>query len=154
MEPPRLEYVFQITIELSARLRYGPTTDGLERGHVGVTGGTVRGPRLNGRIVPHSGGDWPSIRPDLTCDFNARYLIEADDGTLIQIRNTGIRHGPREVLERLQRYEPVDPSEYYMRVTPRFDAPEGPHGWLSRTIFIGQTNRQKERSIFDYWAVL
>ena len=154
MEPPKLEFAFEITIELSKRFRYGPTTDGLERGYVGVLGGTVKGPKFNGSIVPHTGGDWPSIFPNNTCDFNARYLIEADDGTLIQIRNTGVRHGPKEVLDRLQNYEPVDPSEYYMRVTPRFDAPEGPHGWLSRTIFIGKANRRENESIFTYWAVL
>src|SRR6187551_525656 len=98
MEPPKLEYAFQIKINLSKRFRYGPTTDGLERGYVGVLGGTVTGERFNGKIVPHTGGDWPSIRPDNTCDFNARYLIEADDGTLVQIRNVGIRHGSQEVL--------------------------------------------------------
>lgn len=154
MNPPELEFAFEITIELSNRFRYGPTTDGLERGYVGVLGGTVRGPRFNGRIVPHTGGDWPSIRPDNTCDFNARYLIEADDGTLVQLRNSGLRHGPKEVLDRLHNYEPVDPSEYYMRCTPYFDAPEGPLGWLTRTVFIGTANRQKGHSVFTYWAVL
>lgn len=153
MEPPALEYAFQIKIDLSKRFRYGPTSDGLERGYVGVMGGTVSGPLLNGRIVPHTGGDWPSIRPDGTCDFHARYLIETDDGTLVQIRNTGIRHGPKEVLDRLQNYEPVDPSEYYMRVTPYFDAPEGAHGWLSRTVFIGKAHRRIDDSVFTYWAV-
>jgi len=154
MTPPALEYAFEIKIELSNRFRYGPTTDGLERGYVGVLGGTVRGPRFNGRIVPHTGGDWPSIRPDNTCDFNARYLIEADDGTLVQLRNSGVRHGPKEVLDRLHNYEPVDPSEYYMRCTPYFDAPEGPLGWLSRTVFVGTANRLKDHSVFNYWAVL
>ena len=98
MEPPKLEFAFEITIQLSKRFRYGPCTDGMERGHVHVLGGTIVGPRFNGRVVPGTGGDWPVIRPDNTCVFDARYLLEADDGTLIQIRNTGIRHGPREVL--------------------------------------------------------
>jgi Protein of unknown function (DUF3237) len=154
MEPPKLEYAFEITIQLSKRFRYGPCTDGMERGHVHVLGGTIKGPRFNGRVVPGTGGDWPVIRPDNTCVFDARYLLEADDGTLIQIRNTGIRHGPREVLERLQRYEPVDPEEYYQRITPAFDAPEGPHSWLTRTVFVGKTNRRADDSVFTYWAVV
>lgn len=154
MEPPKLEYVFQIKIELSKRFRYGPTTAGVERGFVGVLGGTVSGPRLNGRIVANTGGDWPVIRPDNTVRFDARYLIEADDGTLIELRNTGLRHGDEEVLDRLQNYQPVDPDEYYMRLTPSFDAPEGPHAWLTRTVFLGRANRQKDHSVFTYWAVL
>lgn len=154
MEPPKLEYVFQIEIELSKRMRYGPTFWGLERGFVGVEGGTVSGPRLNGKIIPHTGGDWPSIKANHTVKFDARYLIEADDGTVIELQNRGVRYGDEEVLGRLQRYEPVDPSEYYATVSPVFDAPEGPHDWLCRTIFVGKPDRKEERAIFTYWAVL
>jgi hypothetical protein len=151
---PTLEYAFEIEIELTKRYRYGPTFWGAERGFVGVEGGTVRGPRLNGHIIPHSGGDWPSIRPDHTVKFDARYLIEADDGTLIELQNRGIRYGNPAVLERLQRYEPVDPSEYYAGASPSFDAPPGPHEWLCRTMFVGKINRKSERAVFTYWAVL
>lgn len=153
MEPPKLEYVFQIEIELTRRYRYGPTFWGLERGFVGVEGGTVSGPRLNGRVVPHSGGDWPVIKKDHTARFEARYLLEADDGTLIEMQNRGIRWGDRETLERLQNYEPVDPSTYYASVSPSFDAPEGPHDWLCRTMFIGKVHRKADRAVFSYWAV-
>ncbi len=153
MQPPKLEYVFQIEIELSKRFRYGPTFWGLERGFVGVLGGTVSGPRLNGRVIPHTGGDWPSIRSDHTVKFEARYLLETDDGTIIELTNRGVRSGDQAVLDRLQNYEPVDPSEYYMAVTPTFDAPKGPHEWLSRTVFLGKADRREERSVFSYWAV-
>ncbi|MBO9580474.1 MAG: DUF3237 family protein [Sphingobium sp.] len=154
MQPPKLEYAFQIEIQLTKRYRYGPTAWGLERGFVGVLGGTVSGPRFNGKIIPHTGGDWPTIKADHTVRFDARYLIEADDGTIIELRNTGLRNGSAEVLQRLQNYEPVRPDEYYMALTPSFDAPEGPHGWLSRTVFIGKADRREDRSIFTYWAVL
>ena len=153
MQPPELEYVFRIEIELTERFRYGPTFWGLERGFVGVRGGDVQGPRLNGRIVANSGGDWPTIKTDHTAHFDARYLIEADDGALIELRNRGIRHGRKDVLERLQRKEAVDPSEYYASVSPTFDAPEGPHDWLCRTMFVGKVDRKESRAVFDYWAV-
>lgn len=154
MQPPKLEYAFQIEIQLTKRYRYGPTTWGLERGFVGVLGGTVSGPRFNGKVIPHTGGDWPTIKADHTVRFDARYLIEADDGAIIELRNTGLRNGSAEVLQRLQNYEPVSPDEYYMALTPSFDAPEGPHGWLSRTVFIGKADRREDHSVFTYWAVL
>jgi hypothetical protein len=153
MRPPELDLAFQIEIELTPRIRYGPTFWGLERGFVGVEGGTVSGPRLNGRVVPHTGGDWPSIKPDHTVRFDARYLLEAEDGTLIELRNRGIRHGARHVLDRLQNYQPVDPGEYYASVSPTFDAPDGPHGWLCRTMFIGKVDRRNDRAVFTYWSV-
>ena len=36
MHAPKLEFAFEIAIELSPRLRYGPNIWGLERGFVGV----------------------------------------------------------------------------------------------------------------------
>jgi len=151
--PPQLDFAFQIAIDLTPRVRYGPTFWGHERGFVGVLGGTISGPRLNGKVIPHSGGDWPTIKSDHTARFAARYLLEADDGTIIELENRGIRHGSKEVLDRLQRYEPVDPSEYYASVSPTFDAPAGPHEWLSRTMFIGKVSRAAERAVFSYWAI-
>ena len=151
---PTLEFAFRIEIELTERVRYGPTFWGLERGFVGVLGGTISGPRLNGRVVPHSGGDWPTIKADHTAKFEARYLLEADDGTIIEMQNRGIRHGNKDVLERLQNYQQVDSSTYYASVSPSFDAPEGPHGWLSRTMFIGKVDRAADRAVFSYWAVV
>ncbi|MFD2780627.1 DUF3237 domain-containing protein [Novosphingobium pokkalii] len=106
-------------IELGERLRYGPTYWGLDRGFVGVLGGSVIGPRFSGKVIPHSGGDWPTIRPDNSVRFDARYLLQADDGTIVALHNTGIRHADKAVLDRMQRYEHVDPSEYYMGLTPR-----------------------------------
>lgn len=154
LTPPRFEFAFEIKIDLGKRLRFGPTFWGMDRGYVGVLGGTVKGPRLNGTIIPHSGGDWPTVKPDDTVRFDARYLIEADDGTIIELHNTGVRHGSKEVLERLRTYQPVDPSEYYMGLTPRFDAPVGKHDWLSRTIFVGKADRREAQSIFTYWAMV
>lgn len=153
-QPPRFEFAFQIRIELGERLRYGPTYWGDDRGYVGVLGGTVAGPRFSGKVIPHSGGDWPTIRSDNSVRFDARYLLQADDGTIVALHNSGVRHAPKEVLDRMQRYEHVDPSEYYMGLTPRFDAPEGPHEWLSHTIFVGKADRNKGHSVFTYWALV
>ncbi len=45
--------------------------------------GVIKGPYLNGKIVPSSGGDYALFRPDDTVELNGRYMLEADDGTLI-----------------------------------------------------------------------
>lgn len=153
-EPPKLEYAFQIRLELTERLRYGPNILGVERGFVGLRGGEISGPRLQGKVLAGSGGDWPQILKGDHAIFDARYMLQADDGTLIEIRNRGFRHGPPEVLERLARHEPVDPESYYMRLAPTFDVAAGPHDWLARTIFIGKGDRHEGHSIFRYWAVM
>ena len=61
--------------------------------------------------------------------------------------------GTIAVLDRLQTYQPVDPSEYYASVSPSFDAPEGPHDWLCKTMFVGKVDRKADRAVFTYWSV-
>ena len=46
-----------------------------------------------------------------------------------------------------------DPGATYCRITPRFEAPDGPHEWLTRTIFVGAAERRGASTFFDYYAV-
>ena len=151
---PKLEFAFQIRLNLGDRLRIEPVPGGGGRGFVPVTGGEVSGPRLTGKVVPFSGGDWPSVRPDGSHAFDARYLLEASDGTVIILKNRGYRHAPPDVAKKMEALEPVDPASYYFRVTPEFDAPIGPHDWLTRTIFVGTADRRNGYTIFSYFEVL
>ena len=62
---PRLEFAFDLTLEFHSRLRFGPTHGGGAIGFVGIAGGTLRGPKLNGIVIPNSGGDWAQMRADI-----------------------------------------------------------------------------------------
>jgi hypothetical protein len=150
---PRLEFAFQIRIDLGERVFFGPLARGGQQGFVAVQGGEITGPKLQGRVIPGTGGDYPYVWPDGTFEFDAHYLLEASDGTKIRLRNHGYRHGPKEVIDRLLAYQPVDPSSYYMRMAPSFEVPAGPHAWLGKTVFVGTGNRRPSYSIFRYWAV-
>jgi hypothetical protein len=90
---------------------------------------------MKGTLLP-GGADWQLIRPDGLTVVEALYLLRTDDGSTIQVRNRGIRHGPQEVMQRLTAGEPVDPSEYYFRAIPTFSAPVGRYGWLNRALFV------------------
>lgn len=136
---PALEFVFEIRAEIGPVRRGGKGRLG-ERQHIAITGGTVRGPRLNGRIVP-GGSDWVLTRPDGASVIDAHYTVQADDGTPIYVHNRGLRVSSAEVLGRLQRGEPVEPHEMYFRSAPVFDAPDGPHGWLSDHVFVATLAR-------------
>ena len=73
---PKLEFAFKIHLDLGDRVKIENITSGGGRGFVPVTGGEVEGPRLNGCVVPYSGGDYPGIRPDGVVAFNARYMLD------------------------------------------------------------------------------
>ncbi len=106
-----------------------------------ITGGSFRGEKLAGRVLP-GGADWQVIRADGVAELDARYTLETDDRALIYVRNFGYRHGPAEVLQRLAAGEPVDPSLYYMRTTPRFETGAERYRWLNRIVCVATGARR------------
>jgi hypothetical protein len=136
---PPLEHVFDIRAHIGAVLHGAGGRLG-DRQHIPITGGEVQGPRLSGRIVP-GGSDWVLSRRDGASIIDAHYTIVADDGTPIYVHNRGLRVSSAEVLERLRRGDAVAPGEMYFRSTPVFDAPDGPHAWLSDHVFVATLAR-------------
>ena len=151
---PILEHAFTISIELAGLKWVKPTALGATRGAVYAAAGRIEGPRLNGRVIPMSGGDFPLVRPNGVIDFDARYLLEADDGAVIYMQNRGYRWGSEEAMARMARNEPVEADEYYMRNAPRFDAPAGPHEWLNRHVFVGVAEKLPKANRIHYFVVL
>src|ERR1700728_5223805 len=113
MTPPELRFALEVAVTVHPALDLGQTQAGHRR-IMPIAGGTVSGPRLQGRVLP-VGADWQIVRPEGTADLDARYTIQSDDGALIYVVNRGVRHGPPDVLARLNRGEGVDPASYYFR---------------------------------------
>lgn len=152
---PELEHVFTISIKLSKPFWVRPAARGDMRAAIYAAEGVIEGPRLNGKVVPMSGGDFPLTRPNGVIDFDARYLLETDDGAIIYLENRGYRWARNEIAaEKIRRNEPVSADDYYMRVTPRFDAPEGPHAWLSQHVFVGVAEKIPQANRIHYFMVL
>lgn len=134
MENIGLDFAFEITALIGTPLTGGIGRLG-QRRLIPITGGTVQGPRLRGRVLP-GGADYELIRPDGNSRLEAHYGIEAEDGTPIYIVNRGLYVASADVTARLDAGENVPPAEYYLRAAPVFDAPSGPHGWLSDHLFV------------------
>lgn len=131
---PGLAFVFDINAEIGQPLDGGAGRNGHRR-IIPIVGGVVRGPRLNGRVLM-GGADYELIRSDGCSVVTAHYTLEADDGTPIYIRNQGLFIAPRETVVRVEAGDLVLPDQYYFRSAPIFDAPIGPHCWLSDALFI------------------
>jgi len=119
---------------------------------INITGGTFRGERLSGKVLP-GGADWQVIRVDGVADLDARYTLETSDGALIYVRNHGYRHGPAEVLKKLAAGEDVDPSLYYMRTAPLFETGDARYAWLNRLICVGTGARKKSSVHLEIFEV-
>jgi hypothetical protein len=135
-----LQPLFQAEITLAPPQELGDTPLGRRR-IIGITGGRFSGERLSGRVLA-GGADWQVIRADGVADLDARYTFETSDGALIYVRNRGYRHGPPEVLKKLASGEPVDPSQYYMRTTPRFETGDARYAWLNRIVCVATGARR------------
>jgi len=132
--------LFDAHLELADILHLGRTPLG-ERRIINILGGSFRGERLAGRILP-GGADSQIIRADGAADLDARYTLEAAGRALIQVRSQGLRHGPADVLARLAAGEPVDAGAYYFRTALRFETSAPDLDWLNRVIAIGIGARQ------------
>src|ERR1700733_15635973 len=152
MTAPELRFAFEIEVQVSAPLDLGQTQAGHRR-VIPIAGGVVSGPRLQGRVLP-VGADWQILRADGTADLDARYTIQAQDGALIYVVNRGVRHGPPEILARLNRGEPVDPASYYFRSAASFETSAPEHAWLTRAILVGVGERYPDKVMIRFWEVM
>jgi len=149
IEPIKLEYVFQVRIEFSERVSFD-TPNG-RRAYVPAVSGIVRGPRLQGIVVPRSGADYAG-----NGRLNAHYMLQASDGAMIYINNMGYLY-PKDGKP-IDRNDPSwgGDRDFYFRITPYFDTPVGPHDWLTRTVIVGSGKRyaKPDHTVFTYYAVL
>jgi uncharacterized protein DUF3237 len=144
--------IFRVHCEVADSLDLGPTPFGHRR-VVNLLGGTVTGPKLNGRVLP-GGTDMQIMAQDGSLDVHARYTLESDAGALIQVDSRGVRHGPADVLARLAKGEDVDPSLYYFRTVMRFETAHPSTDWLSRILALARGQREKNAVRLDVYEVL
>ena len=155
-----LEFAFQIHIDFKERIRVaGPMRNNV---WVPAAGGTVFGPKLNGKVVSYSGADYGG-----EFGLDAHYMLQADDGTYIYIHNMGYLYaldsapgGQQAAVQssNSQSFEAPASTDVpmYFRITPYFNAPVGPHDWLTRTCFIGTGERfqNPDYTLFTYYEIL
>jgi len=151
----QLLHVFDVRIDFHQRLVFDPMLGGSRQAYTSVKSGLVYGPQLNGKVLDYSGADWPIVRTDGVVELNAHYVLEADDGAQIYIRNLGYVYGPRSAEDSAR--ATVNPgASGYFRCTPYFRAPAGRHDWLNRTVILGAGERHTEpdHTLFRYYAAL
>ena len=147
---PRLEFLFSMSLEVQEPSHIGTTPWGRRRS-VGVKSGLFEGPRLRGRVL--TGNDWIVIRRDGVLIQDVRLDLETDDDQLLLMSYRGMRHGPQEVMERVEVGEEVDPFEYYFRTAPIFEAPEGKYDWLNKLMALGMGRKMDGDVTYDVYEI-
>jgi hypothetical protein len=153
MEPVlATRYVFTITAHIAGVTSAGDIGIG-ERRIVPITGGEVRGKDINGKILAF-GADSQIVRPDSSIDLEAKYALRTDDGAVIYVENRGIRRGPIELVQKLNRREAIDPALIYFRTVPRFETGAEKYRWLMQSLFVASAARHADRVVVDVHQVL
>jgi hypothetical protein len=148
----RTTHLMTMTLAVAGMQAIGATPSGNRR--IGlVAGGTFRGERLRGTVLP-GGADWIMLRGDGSTTLDVRLVLETDDKALIGMTYRGMRHGPAAVMERVNRGDNVDPSEYYFRTAVAFETAVAKYDWLNRTIAVGTGKRPPEGPVYDIFEVL
>jgi hypothetical protein len=109
---------------------------------------------MKGTVVQAPGGDWLLMRPDQVLTLDVRLTLLTDDGEYIYMSYRGLRHGPKEVMDKLNKGEAVDPALYYFRMTPIFETSSTQYAWLNRIIGVGTGRRESTGPIYEVYEVL
>jgi hypothetical protein len=105
-----------------------------------VQGGSFEGERLSGQVI-NGGNDWQAVRTDGSTTLDVRLVLKTDDDAMIAMTYRGLRHGPAEVITRMERGEAVDPEMYYFRINPLFETGATTYNWLNRILAVGIGHR-------------
>ncbi len=153
LPPPQLEHVCDLAVTIAAPVEVGHTPAGLRR-MIPITGGTVTGPRLNGKVLA-GGADFQLILGGGTqAHLDARYVIELDDGSRVFVQNTALRVASLENSQRIMNGQPVNPEEIYFRCQPKMEATTPAWAWLNESQFIGTGRRAPDGVYLSFYRVL
>jgi hypothetical protein len=120
----KTEFIMEAKVKISNMINVGESKRGTRR-VIPITGGTFSGPKINGVVLP-GGEDWQLVRPDGDTELNARYLLQTDDGVVIQINNQVLMHMGEQG------------KDFYCKSVIDFEAPNNsPYDYLNHAIYIG-----------------
>jgi len=134
LAPPLIHFC-DLNVELGPPRELGSGRAGRRR-IIPIIGGSVRAESFSGRILD-TGADWQTIFSDGVAELDTRYAFETDDRAIIEIINSGFRHGPPEIIDKLTAGEEVPANSYYMRTHARLETGHTRYAWVNRMLFVG-----------------
>jgi uncharacterized protein DUF3237 len=117
-----------------------------------IDGGTFVGERLRGEVLD-GGSDWQTVRDDGATTLNVRLVLRTSDDALIAMTYQGLRHGPPDIVARIENGEAVDPASYYFRMTPLFETAATRYAWINRIVAVGIGHREAAGPIYNVFEV-
>lgn len=152
MKNVRTKPMFAMRLDVRPLLIVGATPGAYRRVGV-VTGGSFEGERLSGAVLDGA-SDWQTVRNDGSTTLNVRLVLKTEDGALIGMTYQGLRHGPADIIARIEKGEVVDPASYYFRINPLFETEAAKYDWINRVIAVGIGHRFADGPVYSVFEVL
>ena len=149
--PPEFEFFADLSVRVDKPQEVGRTAHGLRR-LIPILGGDAVGQGWRARVLP-GGADFQLVVTDTLAELDARYCLETDAGELIYVRNRAIRCGPPDLMAKLLRGEPVDPSQIYFRCSPSFETASASLRWITERMFVGTGARHPDKVVMRLWQL-
>jgi len=105
-------------------------------------GGWVKGPKINGTLVP-PGADWLRVMPSGVSRLDVRATIKTDDGALIYMSYNGIIKDTKESEARTDKGEVLTSKDHYFVIAPTLETSSEKYDWLNGVQCIGKIVEDK-----------
>jgi Protein of unknown function (DUF3237) len=125
---------FRLTVSVQPPVALDPASMGPVR-LVRIAGGSVEG-QLVGKIVP-GGTDWQTIAADGVIQIEARYLLELEDGAIVELQSRGQRA--------------PDAAGFWSPIWLRTAAPS--HAALNRSQYLGFGRKAGAEVLIDVYVL-
>jgi len=102
-----------------------------------VTGGWVKGERINGTLVG-AGADWILLGADGWGRLDVRAQIRTDDGAVIYAQYGGLLELNEVVMGAMAPGGSTGFDDQYFRTTPRLETGDERYAWVNSTLFVGE----------------
>ena len=135
-------------IELEYEMTYSETIDGPlgptagsptgERVCWQVTKATLAGARIDASLAM-PGTDWIRLGSDGIRRQDLRAQLITDDGELVLLRyDLAMIRSTERFLVALEKGQPTEFADQYMRIAPQFEVGSGRYSWLQESLFVGE----------------
>lgn len=148
---PELKFFADLSVQVDKPQEVGKTHHGVRR-VIPILGGSVQGQGWQGRVLS-GGADFQLLLGPSMAELDARYVIESEGGDLIYVTNRAVRTASPEVMAKIVRGEPVDPSTVYFRCSPSFETASPALSWITERLFIGTGARHPDQVVMRFFEV-
>jgi hypothetical protein len=121
--------------------------------------GNFEGPKLKGKVIPLSGGDWSRVRADMSIAIDVRICLRTHDGANILMTYHGVLAADsledfQYMIDFAKKDDPKAAKErYYYRTLMSFETGDEHYAWLNRILAVGIGRLGDNQVIYEVFAI-